>query len=149
MKFMKPVGETPGQIRDTITVALVASMVALASALVASVPGGVLGIYLYDRGMSKGNDIAVGMIGALAAGTFVFVTVFAWLNNKHHKIGWRTPAIALIPCFALAAALTWLERMDPDYPYYSDFVFAGWVVILVCGLLAVYVCSRFATRRSG
>jgi uncharacterized membrane protein YfcA len=142
---MKPAGETCGRIRAASAFVL-SAIVAGVFAFVAGVAGGVIGIYLYDRGTSKGNDVAVGMIGALAAGTFVFVTVFAWESNKHHKISWRTPAFALVPCLALAAVPTWLKRGDPDYPYYSDFVFAGWIVILVCGLLALYVCRLFVTR---
>jgi uncharacterized membrane protein len=144
---MKPVVETGGRIRAASAFVL-SVIVAGVFAFVASVVGGVTGIYLYDRGTSKGNDVAVGMIGALAAGTFVFVTVFAWERNKNHQISWRTPAFALVPCLALAAVPTWLMRGDPDYPYYSDFILVGWIVILLCGLLAFYVCSRFATRES-
>jgi hypothetical protein len=120
-------------------------------ALVASVAGGIVGIYFdvhYGRA-SKVSPFAVGMIGALAVGTFVFVTVFAWERNKRHQISWRTPSFALAPCLAMATVLMWLERGDPYYPYLSDLIFMGWIVILVCGVLAVYVCSRFATRRSG
>jgi hypothetical protein len=142
---MKPAVETWGRIQATSAFVL-SAIVAGVFAFVAGVAGGVIGIYLYDRGMSKGNDLAVGMIGALASGTFVFVTVFAWQSNKRHKISWRTPAFALVPCFALAAVPTWLMWGGPDYPYYSDFILVGWVVILLCGLLAFYVCRHFVTR---
>jgi len=101
-----------------------------------------IGIYLYDRGTSKGNDLAVGMIGLLAVGTFVFVTVFAWLSKVHHKISWRTPAFTLALCLALAAFTTCLMWDS----YYSSFIFVGWIVILACGLLAFNVCRRFVTR---
>lgn len=142
---MKPAVETWGRIRAGNAFVL-SAMVAGVFAFVAGVAGGVIGIYLYDRGMSKGNDVAVGIIGALAAGTFVFVTVFAWERNKHHKITWRTPALALVPCLVLAAVPTWLMCRGMDHSYYSGFILVGWIVILVCGLLAFYVCTHFVTR---
>ncbi len=142
---MKPVVETLGRIQASSAFVL-AAFVAGVFAFVAAVAGGVIGIYLYDRGMSKGNDVAVGMIGALASGTFVFVTFFTWASNAHHKISWRTPAFALVPCLALAGVPTWLMWGDPDYPYYSGFILVGWIVILACGLLAICVCRLFVIR---
>ena len=145
MNSIKPVGPTRGRIQAAS--AFVFSAIAAAvSAFVVGVAGGVVGIYLYDRGTSKGNDVAVGMIGALASGTFVFVTVFAWQESKHHKISWRTPAFALGPCLALAAVPTWLMWLDPDFSYYSGFILVGWILILVCGLGAFYVSRRLVTR---
>jgi hypothetical protein len=129
--------------RIPVAVAFVLSaIVAGALAILAGVAGGMFGIYLYDRGMSKGNDLAVGMTGLSAVGTFVFVTAFAWLTKLHHKISWRTPAFALAFCLAVVAVITGL-MWDSNY---SGFILVGWIVISFSSLLAFNVSRRSVSR---
>lgn len=105
---------------------------------------GVGAIYLFDRGMSKGDDLGVGISGLFAVGTFVFVTVISLLSKLHHTVDWRTPGFAVAFCLAVAALVTWLSS-DPSY---SGVTFVGWLAILFCCLLALIVSSRFVTPRT-
>jgi hypothetical protein len=105
--------------------------------------GGLGGIYLYDRGRSKGNDLAVFLIGLHAIGTLVFVIVFSWLRHFRREITGRTPEFALLFCLSLAAATTLLCWDN----YYMSFVSIGWILILLCGLVAMQVSRRFFIRR--
>jgi hypothetical protein len=90
----------------------------------------------------EGNDLAVGMTGLSAVGTFVFVTAFAWLTKLHHKISWRTPAFALAFCLAVVAVITGL-MWDSNY---SGFILVGWIVISFSSLLAFNVSRRSVSR---
>ncbi len=121
---------------------VLSAIVAGILALLAAVAGAITGIYIYDRGMSKGDDLAVGMIGLFAVGTFVFVIAFAWLNKLHHNISLRTPVLTLAFCFTLVVVVTVLMWDS----HYSGFIMVGWIVILCCGLLALNVSHRFVTR---
>ncbi len=116
---------------------------AAALGFLAAVAGAIAGIYLYDRGMSKGNDVAVGMAGLFAVGTFVFVTAFSRFVSLHHKISWRTPGVALAFCLGLAAVTTWLMW---DWNY-SGFILVGWIAIFFCGVLALNVSRRFTASQ--
>ena len=138
---MKRVVETYRHI-PIVSAIVLSAIIAAVFGFLAGLVGAIAGIYLYDRGMSKGNDVAVGMTGLLAVGTFVFVTLFAWLSKLHHKISWRTPAFTLAFCVAVAAVVTGL-MWDPDY---SWFVLVGWIFITFCSLLAFNVTRRFVTR---
>jgi hypothetical protein len=105
--------------------------------------GGLCGIYLYDRGRSKGNDLAVFLIGMHAIGTLVFVIVFSWLRHFRREISGRTHAFALLFCVSLAAATT-LLCWDANY---VSFVSIGWILILLCGLVAMLASRHFFIRR--
>jgi hypothetical protein len=102
-------------------------------------------IYIYDRGNSKGNDVAVGISALLAAGTFVFVTAFTSLSKLHHDITWRTPGFALGCCLVSAAAVTCLLWDS----YYFEFILTGWAAVTVCGSLAVWIVGRFVGVEPG
>ena len=67
-------------------------------AAVTGMAGGFAAMFLYDRGNSKGNDLAVLAGGLLAVGTFTFVLLFTWLRRLRHEITWRTPLFALLFC---------------------------------------------------
>ena len=127
-----------------VVASVLSVIIAGALSIVAGTAGAVAGIYLYDRGMSKGDDLAVGLTGLLATGTFVFVTMFAWLSTLHHKISWRTPASALTFCLVLVAVTTGL-MWDSGY---SGFILVGWVVILLFSLLAITVSKRLAASET-
>jgi hypothetical protein len=107
---------------------------------------GLGGVYLFDRGRSKGNDLAVFLIGLHAVGTLVFVIVFSWLCHVRREISGRTPAFALLFCLSLAAATTLLS-WDAIDSYYMSFVSIGWILILFCGLVAMLVSRHFFIRR--
>ena len=108
--------------------------------------GGLGGVHLYDRGRSKGNDLAVFLIGLHAIGTLVFVTVFSWLCHIRREISGSTPAFALLFCISLAAATTLLcwDAIGTDY---MSFVSIGWILILLCGLVAMVASRHFFIRR--
>jgi len=113
----------------------------LAIAFIAGFIGSMGGVYLYDRAMSRGNDVAVSLIGIHAIGTFVFVLVLSWLRHLHNEIAWRTPAFALLFCPGVAAATTLLFWEDLD-SYYTGFISIGWTLTLLCGLAAMLL-SRY------
>jgi hypothetical protein len=77
-----------------------AAIVSWGLAAIAGIAGGVAGMYLYDRGMSKGDDLAVLTSGLLAVGTLAFVVLFTWLRKLHHAISSRTPLFAWLFCLA-------------------------------------------------
>jgi hypothetical protein len=108
--------------------------------------GGLGGEYLYDRGRSKGDDVAVFLIGLHAIGTLVFVIVFSWLCHIRREISERTPASALLFCLSLAAATTILF-WDAVGREYMSFVSIGWILILLCGLVAMLASRHFFIRR--
>lgn len=120
---------------------LASAFLSLLVALGAAILGGVATAYLYDRGMSKGNDLAVFLIGFHAVGTFIFVIIFTWLWNLYHRASRYTPELALFLCLVATGADTLLfwDR------YYSDFVVVGWVVICLFGLLALVLGKRLAS----
>jgi hypothetical protein len=108
--------------------------------------GGLAGVHLYDRGRSKGNDLAVFLIGLHAIGTLVFVIVFSWLRHFRREISGRTPAFALLFCVGIAGATT-LLCWDAIGREYMSFVSIGWILILLCGLVAMLASRHFFIRR--
>jgi hypothetical protein len=108
--------------------------------------GGLGGVYFYDRGRSKGNDLAVFLIGLHAIGTLVFVIVFSWLGYIRREISGRTPAFALLFCVSLPAATT-LLRWDATGSEYVTFLSIGWILIVLCGLVAMQASRHFFIRR--
>ena len=118
---------------------IVAGILSGSAALAAGIAAGIAAMYLYDRGMSKGDDLAVFLIAFLALGTFVFVVAIAWLLKKHHDISGRVPLVAMLFPFALAVIPT-LMAYESNY---SGFALVGWVVILLCALAANAVCERY------
>ena len=112
-------------------------------AAIAGIAGGIAGVYLYDRGNSKGDDLAVLYIGLLAVSTFTFVVLFTWLQTLHHKISSRTPMFAWL--FCLAGNLVVTVRLWPSYTdrdHYLYFVYMGWIAILLFGLMGLVVSRR-------
>jgi drug/metabolite transporter (DMT)-like permease len=101
--------------------------------------GGIAGIYFYDRGMSKGDDFAVGMGGLFAVGTFTFVVVFTRLRKVHHPVSSSTSLFAFYACLIFPLAATLLLR-DANY---WPFAVGDWLAILLFGLLSLVVCRRW------
>ena len=123
--------------------ALVAS--ALASFILAFITGflgGVAGMYFYDRAMSKGDDLAIGLGGLFSAGTFTFVVSFTWLQNLHHPISSRTSILAFCASIVLPVLITIASLNDLD-DHYLPLVLGDWLAILVLGLLALLVSRRW------
>lgn len=116
-------------------------------ASIAGTAGSIAGIYLFDRGMSRGDDLAVGLIGLCAVGTFVFVIVFCGLCKLHNAISWRTTALALILCLTATIATT-LVSMDMLWSdsHWVSFVETGYIVVLFFGLAALLVSRYFYVR---
>jgi hypothetical protein len=124
-------------------------LAAVASFLLAAIAGiaaGFAGIYLYDRGNSKGDDLAVLASGILAVGTFAFVMLFTWLRVLHHKISSRTPCRAWLFCSGFDLVITvllWPGRYPGELNHYRGFIVVGWGLILLLGLVGLLSSRRF------
>jgi hypothetical protein len=128
---------------------MLAATVSSVLAVVTGIAGGFAGVYLYDRGRSKGDDFAVLIIGVLAVGAFAFVVLLTWLRTLHHKISSRTPFSAWLFCVICDLAVTvWLwPRYDPlTEDHYLPFIYAGWTAIILLGLLALFICARWVVH---
>ncbi len=113
--------------------------------LLVGIAGAISAVYVYDRGMSKGDDLAVAIAGLLAAGTFTFVTMFTWMRKLHHAITWRTPVVSLGLCLVVAASVTVL-MWDSGY---STLILLGWSAVSLSGLVAVFIALRWVDEDSG
>ncbi|HET9406003.1 MAG TPA: hypothetical protein VFO39_02080 [Candidatus Sulfotelmatobacter sp.] len=122
----------------------VASISVLAS-LFAGIIGAFAAAFLFDRGMSKGNDLAVMLIGLHAVGTFTFVTLFTYLWSKRRVSSWKVPATCLALCILVLAIDTawWSEAFDE---YYANFFIGGWLVVGLSGALALFLSRRILAR---
>jgi hypothetical protein len=114
----------------------VSSVLAAAASFALAAIGGLLSaiaaMYLYDGANS----------GLFAAGTFIFVVLFTWLQKLHHPISSRTPLFAFFACLVLPVITTLASLQDID-DYYLPFVLGDWLAILVIGLLSLFVCRRW------
>lgn len=119
-----------------------AAIASFVLAFVAGILGAFVATYFYDRGMSKGDDFAIGMGGLFAVGTFVFIVAITWLLKLHHRVSARTPSFAWLACLALAIVST-AGLWDYDY---SQLILAGWVLFLVCSLGGLALCRRKLLR---
>lgn len=68
--------------------------------------GSVAAVYLYDRGMSKGNDLAVALIGLHAVGTFSFVVLLTLLSSRFNYLSWKVPFASLAACVLVLLCTT-------------------------------------------
>ena len=103
--------------------------------------GGVAAMYLYDRANSKGDDVTVGLGGLFAVGTFMFVTVFTWLQKAHHPVSSRTPQFAFYACLVPPVVSTLF--FAGDLGDYVPLVLGSWLAILILGLLSLLLCRRW------
>ena len=123
-------------------------LVGLASVIIATLAGAVgavAAVYLYDRGTSKGNDLAVSLIGFHAAGTFTFVTVFTLLWARRGNTPWWCPIAAFAACLGLLVCDTVLNWPNYD-AYYAPFFFAAWLAVAVSGGVALILSRRIQLR---
>jgi hypothetical protein len=119
---------------------IVGAVASFGLSVICGILGGIAGMYLYDRGKSKGDDFAVGMGGLFAVGTFTFVVVFTRLQKVHHPISPNTSLFALYACLIFPLAATILLVDDANYWL---FVAGDWLAILLLGLLSLVVCRRW------
>jgi hypothetical protein len=120
-------------------------------AAIAGIAAGFAGMYFYDRGNSKGDDLAVLASGLLAVGTFAFVMLFTWLRALHHKISSRTPWFAWLFCLAVDVVITlllWPGRYPGELDHYSGFILVGWGLIFLLGLLGLLASRRWFIHQS-
>lgn len=120
---------------------VLAAVVSFLLAAAAGIVGGYAAMYLYDRGMSRGNDFAVSLGGLFSVGTFSFVVAFTWLQKVHHPVSSRTSLFALCTCLVLPVLTTLMSADEMDY--YFMFMLGDWLAILVLGLLSLFVCRRW------
>jgi hypothetical protein len=118
------------------------SVVSFVPAVISGILGGLAAMYLYDRGISKGDDLAVFPGGLFAVGTCIFVLVFTRLEKVRHSVSSRTSLFAFYACLVLPAIDTALLRSNVDH-HYLPFVLCDWLAILLFGLAAVFVCRRW------
>ena len=121
---------------------VVAAVVSFVLAVVCGCLGAFAAMYLYDRGMSRGDDFAVLLGGFFALGTFTFVVVFTWLQKVHHLVSSRTPLFALYACLVFPALATVRSVVEID-DHYLPLVLGDWLAILFFGLLSLLVCRRW------
>jgi len=148
MKWMFRIIETYRSVPDRWAFVL-AAIPSFILAAMAGIAGGFAGMYFYDRGNSKGDDVAVLAIGLLAVGTFTFVIVFSWLRALHHKISSRTPWFTWFFCLAgdlVITALLWPGGYPGELAHYMGFILAGWSAILLLGLVALLISQRLFTQ---
>lgn len=119
-----------------------AAVVAFILATIGGFLGAVAATYLYDRAQSKGDDLTVGLGGLFGVGAFAFVVVFTWLQKVHHPISSRTPLFAFYFCLVLPGMITIASLSEID-DHYLPLVLSAWLVILVFGLLALFICRRW------
>jgi hypothetical protein len=133
--------ETYRRLPDELALA-VAAILSWGLAAVAGTAAGFVGVYLYDRGNSKGDDLAAFISGVLAVGTFASVVLFTGLRQLHHKISKQTPLFAWL--FSLAGSLLVTVWSWPahDLDHYLIFIIIGWIAILLFGLAAMVLCLR-------
>lgn len=125
------------------------TLASLLAAAVTGLAGAVAFVYLYDRGTSKGNDLAVALIGLHVAGTFTFITMFTLLWTHRGNLSWRGPIASYIACICALAFVTAL--CAPSYDdYYAVFFYAAWLAVAISGgaalLVSRYILSRAAAR---
>jgi uncharacterized membrane protein YhhN len=130
-------------------------LVALASFIVATlvgVAGAFAGAYFCDGGSSKGNDLAVALIGFHAAGTFTFVSVFPLLWSRRGNPSWRVPVASFAACLCVLALDTMIFWSSYD-AYSAVFFYAAWLAVAFSGSVALvlsrYTLSRAARENSG
>jgi hypothetical protein len=123
-------------------------VVAVASVLAAGVTGiagAAISVYLYDRGTSKGNDLAVAVIGLHAFGSFALVVLFTLLWSKR-SASWKIPAAAFATCICLLGLTTLLFSSAYD-EYFAVFFFVAWITVPLSGVAAMTLCRLILRRR--
>jgi hypothetical protein len=118
---------------------LAALLTAAVIALLFGIAVGVAAVYIYDRGQSKGDDLAVFLIGMHATLLFVFVSVFSWFRKRQSEITWLTPGVASIAplTFAVFSTVTMGDS------FYFGFEVVGWIVMFFAGLATLLVTRRW------
>ena len=124
---------------------LLISFASFIVALAIGLFGAIAAVFLYDQGRSKGNDLAVALIGLHSAGTFAFVVLFTYLWSRKAPVSWRAPVAALGACVAALLVNTILASSAYDQ-YFGVFFFAGWAAEAVSGMAAMLVCRRILSR---
>lgn len=121
------------------------AFLSLIGAIALGILGSFLTVYVYDRGLSKGNDLAVALIGLHAVGTFVFVTLLTFLWYRSTRISWKTPVGSLAVCLAVLLCTTLLFSSAYD-EYFAVFFILGWISVALSGALALGVCRYIVSR---
>ncbi len=115
------------------------------TALAVGLFGAIAAMFLYDQGRSKGNDVAAGLIGLYAAGTFTFVIVFTSLWSRRALVSWRIPVGAFGACIG-TLVLNTVVVFAAYNQHYAVFIVAAWIAETVSGIAALLVCRRIVSR---
>jgi hypothetical protein len=126
---------------SSVVTSVFAAIAAFVLATIFGFLGAFAATYLFDRGYSKGDDLAVGLGGLFAVGTFTFVVAFTWLQKLHHPISSRTPLFAFYVSLLPPAAVTLASLSEID-DHYLPLVLGDWLAVLVLGLLSFFACRR-------
>jgi hypothetical protein len=124
---------------------IVVAGVSVLAAGITGIAGAASSVYFYDRGMSKGNDLAVAVIGLHAFGSFAFVVLFTLLWSKR-SASWKIPAAGFASCISLLGVTTLLFFSAYD-EYFAAFFFVAWVTVPLSGVAAMTLCRLILRRR--
>jgi hypothetical protein len=118
---------------------------AIITALAVGLLGAIAAVFLYDQGRSKGNDLAVALIGLHSFATFTFVVLFTSLWSRRAAVSWHIPIGALAACFG-ALLLNTIVASSAYDEYFSVFFYAAWAADGISGIAALLVCRRILSR---
>jgi hypothetical protein len=105
----------------------------------------VIAVYLYDRGTSKGNDVAVALIGLHAVGTFSFPVLLTFLSSRTSYVSWKVLIASLASCFVVLLCSTILFSSAYD-DYSAIFFVMAWISVVISGSLAIGMCNYILSR---
>lgn len=121
------------------------ALLSLLGAIAMGILGAVVAVYLYDRGTSKGNDLAVSMIGFHAVGTFTFTSLLTFLWTRSGNVSWKIPVSSLAACLFALFCTTILFASGYD-EYFAIFFVIGWISVAFSGALALGFCKYILWR---
>lgn len=123
----------------------VQALLSLLGAIITGILGAVAAVYLYDRGTSKGDDLAVALIGFHAVGTFTFTSLLTFLGTRSGNASWKIPVVSLAACFFALLCTTILFSSAYD-EYFAIFFVTGWISVAFSGVLALVFCKYMLSR---
>jgi hypothetical protein len=120
-------------------------LLSLLAAVTAGIAALTITVYLYDRGSSKGNDLAVALIAFNATVTFTLVTGSTFLWSRRGNLSWTPPALSLAVCLGAVVFQTVFLWSNFD-EYFAVFFYIAWTAVAVSGGAALVVSRQIFSR---